>query len=711
MAGFLVSLIFLLLASYIGVSILRPKSFLVGFIYFILICFAQIVGIAEFLSLFKIFTPLSFLLLQCIILLLTVILWIKKGKPLFKKLPIQTFISIFKSIKKDKLLLIMGVGFVFFIITTVFLCCVTGITSGDGMIYHVARSFYWVKNASINHFETSQVRMLAFPINSEILYAWVIMFLKKPIGLAFFSFIGYILAVCGLFGLMNNYSITRRLWVIFLCSSYSSILVQPSGTETDVIIAGLIISSMYLFLQGLKYNTNKYFYFSALSYALAIGTKTTAFFLIPAVALFMLYHSYQIYGKKAFQPLLKFIGFGCLNFILFGIYNYILNFNSFGNFLGAINTIDLHKNSYGIRGMIANLIKNITLFFDFTGFTWNEKLAEFVIPAKEMTLSVLGLSGIPDGINSTESNVLNNSLYEPMMGWGLVGFLTFIPASLYSLIRSFFSKSKIAKTNLLYALMFFMTLLVMSYSIVFMTYNNRFISSFVLVCAPLLGCLYCKQERFFKSIIVLIALFYLILVSTHIWSRPATKIFNALFVKHYTIEQIQNRRNWSLYKKNIDLPSIEKDLIEKIKKYPKTTRFVIFNSNSLRTAEFYNLIFEGYHIDFKLWETIDLNELENYDVLINTVNGQYSNIAYKFKDNINNYYIKNGQIEHLPQDVQCIYMSINEVLTSSEGRPVQVVCDITPEYLQSKNYRIIDKEIFLGKLRFIFITNKRWKNN
>ena len=93
------------------------------------------------------------------------------------------------------------------------------------------------------------------------------------------------------------------------------------------------------------------------------------------------------------------------------------------------------------------------------------------------------------------------------------------------------------------------------------------------------------------------------------------------------------------------------------------------------------------------------------------MNGQYSNIAYKFKDNINNYYIKNGQIEHLPQDVQCIYMNINEVLTSSEGRPVQVVCDITPEYLQSKNYKIIDKEIFLGKLRFIFLTNKRWKNN
>lgn len=707
MVGFFISSIFLLLVSYLGISIFKPKTFLTGFICFILICFAQIVGIAEFLSLFKGFTPLPFLLTQGIILVFTIILWIKKGKPLFKKLPIQTFITIFKSIKKDKLLLIMGLGFVFFIITTVFLCSVTGITSGDGMIYHVARSFYWVKNASINHFETSQVRMLAFPINSEILYAWVIMFLKKPIGLAFFSFIGYILAISGLFGLMRNYSITRRIWVIFLCSSYSSILVQASGTETDVIIAGLIISSMYLFLQGLKYRTNKYFYFSALSYALALGTKTTAFFLIPAVALFMLYHSSQILDKKEmFKPFFKFLGFGCFNFILFGIYNYILNFYSFGNFLGAINTIDLHKNFYGLNGMLANFIKNFTLFFDFTGFTWNEKIAEFVIPAKEATLSILGLSGISDGINSTESNILNNSLYEPMMGWGLVGFLTFIPACIYSLIRPIFSQSKIVKTNCLYSLMFFITLLVMSYSIVFMTYNNRFISSFVLVSAPILGCLYCKKANFFKSIIILSALFYLVLVSTHIWSRPATKIFNALFIKHYSIEQIQNRKNWSLYKKNKDIPSLEKDLIAKIKKYPKTTKFAIFNSNSLRTAEFYNLIFDGYHIDFKLWETIDLNELENYDVLINTVNGQYSNIAYKFKENIKNYYVEKGEIIHLSRDVQCVYMNVNEVLTSLNGRPVQTVCDITPEYLQSKNYKVIDKEIFLGKLRFLFLTNK-----
>ena len=152
---------------------------------------------------------------------------------------------------------------------------------------------------------------------------------------------------------------------------------------------------------------------------------------------------------------------------------------------------------------------------------------------------------------------------------------------------------------------------------------------------------------------------------------------------------------------------VQKDLIQKIKEYPKTTKFVIFNSNSMKTAEFFDLIFDGYHIDFKLWETIDLDKLEEYDVIIDAVTGPNSNSAYRYKDNVKNYFIRDaGGVEYLTKDVQCVYMSSTAILTDSEGRPVEALCRVTPEYLYQKKYRIVDKIVFLGKLRFLFLTNK-----
>lgn len=696
MFGFLFSFILVILTTFYVVSMLKPKNNLLAFVYLILIIFAQIILISQILSVFYLLKPISFIIIQILFLIMAIVCWLKKGKPVYCFNPMITFKRIKDSILKDKLLLLMGCGFVFFLGVSCFLATVMGITSADGQIYHVARSLHWVNNASINHFETSQVRMLAFPINSEILYSWVILFTKSTTGLALFSFLGFILTVTTLFGLMNKYSINRRLWVIFLVSSFSSVLVQASGTETDIIIAGLVLSSMYLFKEGLKQCDNKNFYFSSLAYAIALGTKTTAFFLIPAVAMFFAYHSYLKLKHEFYKPILRFISFALLNFVIFSSYNYVQNFISFGNPLGAVNTIDIHKNHYGIYGAFANFIKNFTLFFDFTGFTWDAKFAEIILPIRDNLLKVLGLSQIPTGINSTGDNVLNNSLVEPLMGWGVVGFLTFVPASIISLIRICFTKSKIAVENVLFTGMFFVTLFVMSYAIVFMTFNNRFIATFVLICAPILGVFYTKKYfQALKLILVLFCWFYLTLISTHLWARPAVKIADALFVRHESLLQVQKRVDWQRYgSRKMDVVTIESSLIEKIKQYPKSKKIALFNSFNLPTAPIFELIFDGYKIDFKLWETVNIEDLETYDIIIDTIGGQNSNVAYR-------------EGKSISKDVSCVYVDLLQVsgFKREQNRASRVVCEPSLNYLQ-ENFSIIDTLELGEKIYFVFLENK-----
>ena len=138
-------------------------------------------------------------------------------------------------------------------------------------------------NASLNHYETADIRNLTFPINSEILYMWVILFTKKQLFLGAFSFVGYILSLIGGFQIFKfiGLSFRKTLWSFFILSSFASVIVIVSGTETDLIVAGLVISSIYLFIEGLKYKSDSSIFMSALAYSLAIGVKTPAILCVP----------------------------------------------------------------------------------------------------------------------------------------------------------------------------------------------------------------------------------------------------------------------------------------------------------------------------------------------------------------------------------------------------------------------------------------------
>lgn len=702
---FALSVIFVIANSYLITSVLKPRNFISGFIYFIITAFAQVVLVTELLSPFKLLYTVNFLILQAIILLTVLAVWLKSGKPLFKKVP--DIKSILKNILADKALIVLSLGFVLFLAVSLFLCIVMELSSGDAQIYHAARALFWANNHSINHFFTPQVRMLAFPVNSEILYTWVILFTNKMLALSLFSFIGFILSIVSLYGVMSNFSIKRRLWVIFILSSFASVLVQASGTETDIIISGLVLASMYLFKESIlqirsfvinlsETSEKRYLcyiplFMSAMCYAIAVGTKTTAFFLIPAVALYMIYNSYKILNKNFVKPFLYFIGFGIINFLIFSAYNYIENILWFSNPLGSFNTVEMHRNFYGLKGLAANSIKNFVLFFDFTGFTWNAAAGKIIIPLRDILLDVLNLSYIPDGINSGNSGVLNNAIIAPLTGCGILGLIVFIPSVVYSLVSPMFRRNKNRIEYFLYALMFVVTFVVMSYSIVFMTYNNRFIASFIVVCAPVIGWTYFRKFGLGKWFIVFFAMFYLTLVSTHLWHQPVIKICDALFVKHQSLKAVQQRESWTLYKKNLDRISTETKIANVVRSYPKETKFVIFPSYGTYFAQLERLNNEGYYVDIKVLEIFDINDLKNYDIVIYGINDQSANIAYRFEQNKDLYFIKDKKIvfknEMMP--INCIYFSRdNKVITGDGDNPTGAQCVLSEKYLYNAGYRL-----------------------
>ena len=132
------------------------------------------------------------------------------------------------------------------------------------------------------------------------------MMLKKDALLGFVSYFGFLLSITSIYKFMKlaGFSLRKILWSIFVLSSLASIIVQISGTETDVLTASLILSSIVLFWVSIKEKNIVPLIYSSLAYALSIGTKTTGIIAIPAVAPIALSGFYS-YNGMSFMEMMK----------------------------------------------------------------------------------------------------------------------------------------------------------------------------------------------------------------------------------------------------------------------------------------------------------------------------------------------------------------------------------------------------------------------
>lgn len=694
---FAISFFLVFISSYFITSIIAPKKSILGLIYIFLIAFAQIVLTFEVLSLFTAIKPFWVLGVNVLFLSVSSYLWNKNSRPIWGLNCADFKNRVNNALRLDRSLMWLYVGFLVFLIVAIILCILMPTTSADAWAYHVARSLFWVDQGSLKHVEIADIRAICLPINSEILYSWVILFVRKDVFLEFFSFVGYILSIVAVYNILGlmGYCVRKRLWVIFILSSLPSVLVQASGTETDIILAGLISSCIFLFWYALKNDKKIPVFMASLAYALAIGTKTPALLAIPGVGLFLLFlcHYYRKY-----KPLAWFLGFGLLNFLVFSSYNYILNYLQFSDFFGPQSFIVVSKNYYGIKGAIANLIKYLFTFIDVTGFTWTYYLTPYLIKLRGDVLSNLHLSYIPDGVYTLKYFV-NYTLLEPIMGAGILGFLVYLPCSLLGLIKPIFKlHSSKNKFILSFAVLFWINMFFLSYTLGYMAFSVRFIMFFMVLSSPVLIYSYLSKKNPLKYIIIIFALFYLVIVSTYLWPRPFVKIIRSI-IEYKSI--LYPRRNIACkdHEKFARHTNAECIVNNRIRNdFNKNTNIVIFASTSANIYMLEFLKFEGYKIDFKLLEEADKIDFNKYDVIISTDKGQTSTYLKDYENRYNDYEIKNGKLK-VKKIRLCPCYYIRE---SKLPYPHQVACGFGHPFINKYN---------IEPLEVIGIKNSTYKHD
>lgn len=683
---FLISFLMVFASSYFITSIISPKKSILGLIYLFLLAFAQIVLTFEILSLFSAINELWVLTSNVIFFFGSFLLWRKKAYPIWSLDCSDFYFRVKNSLKLDKFLLIISFAFVFFIIVSLILCFIMPVSSFDALAYHVARCLFWIKQGNLNHFITQDPRNACFPINSELLYTWVLLFVKKDVFLGFFSFVGYFISMVSIYNLLGypGFSMRRKLWVIFVLSSFASVIVQASGTETDIIISALISSSIFLFWNGIKSNNKIPLFMSALAYALAIGTKTTAILAIPGVGLFLL--ALSIYNKKM-KPLAVFCALVIVNFLIFSSYNYILNFLEFSNFFGCLNLLNANQSHYGIMAIPANFIKYIFLFFDSTGFLWSKHYGVHLLKFREFFLSILHLGYIKDGVFC---NYFNGELIEPAMGAGVLGLLVFLPCAVWALIKPLFKKSRKVFLIFLFALMFFVNLISISYSLAFMTYTVRFIMTFIVLSSPVLVYSYTKKHNFYKFLIACFVLFYFVFVTTHLRARPFNyAIWN--LNRYHSITKLRYNVRCDAYEIHKVTKNNACRLANQIrKKYSNKNKIIVFMDEPEDIYNIKFLEFQGYKVDFDNVENLPNINLKNYNLIIAPNRGQFSGVVFQKKPNATHKYI-----------IPCNYFGAENKASEdfySLKYPYRSYCIFGKDVVNKNNLELIDRALILNKL-------------
>lgn len=677
----LVSLALILLSSYFILSLLENKS-KDGFIYFYLICFSQFVITFELLSLFGKINKDSCLILNALIFLISLIILLIKRKPLFKIDIKDGLRRIFNSFKSDKMLMIPGICFIIFIISEYFVARYHPIVFGDALSYYLPRCTQWIQNGNINHFLTPDPREIIMPVNLEFVYTWKLLFSFKEYGLSLIPYSALFLLITVIYNFLGElgFCTRKRLYSIFVICSFAVIGVMSYTPCADLLIGALLSASLYLFIKWLKDDGILPLYFSALSAALAVGTKTTAIITLPSIFILIIVCAFLFNKNKLKKGLILYITFLFINFIIFSSYNYILNFLQFLNPVSCNSELLLNKFRGGIKGYACNFIKYIFMFFDASGIKNFNFYNNFMQNLLEKTLNLIG----------EDSNSYTSKFFEGVFiygydfsiakaGLGIIGIIVFIPSFFIAIFKGLKpGASKKMKLLCALALSLLFNILLFSRVMIYTKYNFRYLVTFIIIAAPIVVLTYIKSNKNIYKWIIIYYMFVYLFIIAH--TKPVS-----IFLYYWGFKSVNS--NIKNIENVMTIAGEEPLIYDYFKKKNKTKMALIVRKKYEALFYIVKLRLEGFIIDRLLIEDIESFDLKKYEYIITSEGDQVSSYILKK-------YPKN-----------CIYMDYEKNITKNADKAASVQCFVPDDYYNKQGFEKV-KDINLKD--FVILKNKNY---
>jgi 4-amino-4-deoxy-L-arabinose transferase-like glycosyltransferase len=211
--------------------------------------------------------------------------------------------------------------------------------NADSLATHLTRIYYWLQHGDLNRWTAVNKFQLTYPVNANFQGSWL--FLLGGSENLFFLVQWYSLAVLVItvyeISRMLGFSRTSSLLSAGVVLSFPVALFQAYTFQGDVTVTALVMVSIAVGYAYLKMNRLPLLLAALLAFALAIGTKQTAFFVIPV---FLLIGALWLVGAGMKKNHVRWIWLLVVFLLIFSAPKYLQNKSEFGSFLGGNGILD-----------------------------------------------------------------------------------------------------------------------------------------------------------------------------------------------------------------------------------------------------------------------------------------------------------------------------------------------------------------------------------
>lgn len=374
-------IVYLVLSIFIYPRLFEKASFSKLVLVFFLTVFSINIFTSEILGLLHLLNhPWLFIWIQFLISLSISLIAHR-----FFPLSLQTFRSTFYfsnfHLSKLELVLIS-------LITATFIgLFVVGITTPinnlDSLATHLPRIYYWLQHGSFDYWTTSNLSQLTYPINTLIQGLWLFLLGQSENLFFLVQWFSLIILTASVFELSKSlgFSNTQALMSSLIGLSLPVVLLQSFSVQGDLTVTALVLTSITFLLLFSQSKRMKFLWTACFSFILALGSKQTAFFILPAIGFFILYlliKNKKIYTfTKSSWLLLVFLFF-------FSSFQFAQNILNTGSLFGSDSLLNEEYSSVG----------QVT------------QKALYVIP--RFTYQFMGVEGLPRSIQPTLTNIKEN---------------------------------------------------------------------------------------------------------------------------------------------------------------------------------------------------------------------------------------------------------------------------------------------------------------
>ena len=212
--------------------------------------------------------------------------------------------------------------------------------------------------------EITTHRQAVFPVGSDILHHIFLRF-YTDYGIGIFSFLAYVSIGLGTYALCRRYTSSQiSLMATLVIISLPEVVYQSTSTKNDIITAATAIFCFLTVHRLLEKLTLTDVILLTLGLAFGISAKTSFLgFILP----FSLFFGLLLLKKYKVGVLIKLIADNSLPFILLIIpivilsqlWLFIHNHYFLGGWSGAETFTSIHKQSDGLKGAVANLVRYV----------------------------------------------------------------------------------------------------------------------------------------------------------------------------------------------------------------------------------------------------------------------------------------------------------------------------------------------------------------